>query len=117
MVRHPFNPPGSLPGLTFHSPTPDVREPGELQDTGRIPGAINIPVTSAPDGFFLPDEDFEDHFGFARPSRDTEVVFYCKAGVRSRAAAGLAKDAGWTKVNEYSGSWLDWVANGGEVQR
>ncbi|OAA54810.1 Rhodanese-like protein [Niveomyces insectorum RCEF 264] len=95
----------------------DTREPHELQETGRIPGAINIPVSTAPDGFFLPDEEFEDRFGFARPGRDTEVVFYCKAGVRSRAAAGLAKEAGWTKVGEYPGSWLDWAGKGGAVER
>ncbi|KIH88945.1 rhodanese domain containing protein [Sporothrix brasiliensis 5110] len=95
----------------------DTREPGELKETGRIPGAINIPVTTSPDGFFLPDEEFEDRFGFVRPSRDTEVIFYCKAGVRSRAAAGLAKEAGWTKVGEYPGSWNDWAGKGGTVQR
>lgn len=95
----------------------DTREPGELNDTGRIPGAINIPVTTSPDGFFLPNEEFEDRFGFVRPSRDTEVIFYCKAGVRSRAAAGLAKEAGWTKVGEYPGSWKDWAEKGGAVER
>lgn len=95
----------------------DVREPSELKDTGRIPGSINIPVKTAPDGFFLPDEDFEDRFGFVRPDRDTEVIFYCRSGVRSRAAAGLAKEAGWTKVGEYPGSWLDWSGKGGKVER
>ncbi|CAK7266360.1 Thiosulfate sulfurtransferase rdl2, mitochondrial [Sporothrix epigloea] len=95
----------------------DVREPAELKDTGRIPGAVNVPVKTAPDGFFLPDEEFEDRFGFVRPDRDTEVIFYCRSGVRSRAAAGLAKEAGWTKVGEYPGSWLDWSGKGGQVQR
>ncbi|EFX05761.1 rhodanese domain containing protein [Grosmannia clavigera kw1407] len=94
----------------------DAREPGELAATGRIPGAINIPVTSSPDGFFLPDEEFEDRFGFERPARDAEIVFYCKAGVRSRAAATLARDAGWTNVAEYPGSWLDWTGKGGAVE-
>ena len=103
--------------LTHISSLSDAREPAELKDTGRIPGAINIPVTTAPDSFFLPDEEFEDRFGFARPDRDTEVIFYCKAGVRSRAAAGLAKEAGWTKVGEYPGSWLDWSGKGGPVER
>ncbi len=41
-------------------------------------------------------------------------MFYCRAGVRSRAAAGLAKQAGWENVSEYAGSWLDWEKNGGE---
>ncbi|EPE03424.1 rhodanese domain containing protein [Ophiostoma piceae UAMH 11346] len=95
----------------------DAREPGELVATGYIPGAINIPVTSSPDSFFLSEDDFEDRFGFARPAADTEVVFYCKAGVRSRAAAALAKQAGWTNVGEYPGSWLDWAGNGGAIER
>ncbi|KAK7734958.1 RNA polymerase C-22 sterol desaturase [Cytospora paraplurivora] len=95
----------------------DTREPGELVSTGHVPGAINIPVASSPDSFHITEEDFEDRFGYARPEKDTEVVFYCKAGVRSRALAGLARDAGWTKVGEYPGSWLDWVGKGGKIER
>lgn len=41
------------------------------------------------------------------------MVFYCKAGVRSRAAAELAKQAGWKAVGEYPGSWMDWEKNDG----
>ncbi len=59
----------------------------------------------------------EDRFGYVRPAKDVEVVFYCKAGVRSRAAAALARDAGWTKVGEYPGSWIDWSEKGGKVER
>ncbi|KXX82139.1 Thiosulfate sulfurtransferase RDL2, mitochondrial [Madurella mycetomatis] len=95
----------------------DVREPAELQQTGRIPGAINVPITSAPDSFHISDEEFEDRFGYPRPGRDTEVVFYCKAGVRSRGAAGLAKEAGWAKVGEFPGSWVEWYEKGGKVER
>lgn len=94
----------------------DAREPHELQQTGRIPGAINVPITTAPDSFHISADEFEDRFGYPRPSPATEVVMYCKAGVRSRAAAGLARDAGWTSVGEYPGSWLDWVEKGGKVQ-
>ncbi|KAK3324244.1 Rhodanese-like domain-containing protein, partial [Cercophora scortea] len=95
----------------------DTREPGELQDTGRIPGAINIPIKTAPDSFHISADEFEDRFGYPRPAPDAEVIFYCRSGVRSRAAAGLARDAGWTNVGEYPGSWLDWAAKGGKVER
>jgi rhodanese-related sulfurtransferase len=95
----------------------DVREPHELQESGRIPGALNIPVSSAPDSFHISADEFEDRYGYPRPPPDAEVVFYCRAGVRSRAAAGLARDAGWTKVGEYPGSWLDWFVRGGKVER
>ncbi|KXH37830.1 rhodanese-like domain-containing protein [Colletotrichum simmondsii] len=95
----------------------DAREPHELVETGRIPTALNIPVATAPESFLIADEDFEDRYGYPRPSKDTELVFYCKAGVRSRALATLARDAGWNKVGEYPGSWLDWAKKGGEVEK
>lgn len=76
-----------------------------------------MPITSAPDSFHISEEEFEDRFGYPRPGRDTELVFYCKAGVRSRGAAGLAKDAGWTKVGEFPGSWVEWYEKGGKVER
>ena len=94
----------------------DVREPSEVKATGRIPGAQNVPITSSPDALFLPAEDFEDRFGFPKPSATDEVVFYCKAGVRSRTAAGLARMAGWEKVGEYPGSWNEWEQKGGKVE-
>ncbi|KAI0888682.1 Rhodanese-like protein [Annulohypoxylon maeteangense] len=94
----------------------DVREPDELHKTGRIPGALNIPMMTHPDSFHISADDFRDRFGFERPGDDDQVVFYCKAGVRSRAAAEIAMKAGWKNVGEYPGSWLDWCKNGGDVQ-
>ncbi|TVY83772.1 Thiosulfate sulfurtransferase RDL2, partial [Lachnellula suecica] len=69
----------------------DTREPGELQSTGTIPGAVNIPVVSQPDSWMISAEEFEDRYGFERPGKEVEVVFFCKAGVRSKAAAELAR--------------------------
>lgn len=94
----------------------DVREPAELQTTGKIPGAVNIPMTKAARSFYTEDADFRDVFGFDRPERSKTLLFYCKAGVRAKTAAGLAKQAGWHDVAEYTGSWLDWEANGGPVE-
>ncbi|OTA97265.1 hypothetical protein M434DRAFT_391979 [Hypoxylon sp. CO27-5] len=97
----------------------DTREPSELSQTGRIPGALNIPIVSAPDSFHIGADEFRDRYGFERPDpeEDGEIVFYCKAGVRSRAAAEIAKAAGYKNVGEYPGSWLDWVEKGGKVER
>ncbi|KAK1473003.1 rhodanese-like domain-containing protein [Colletotrichum cuscutae] len=94
-----------------------AKDPGNVVIVGRIPTALNIPVATAPESFLIADEDFEDRYGYPRPSKDTELVFYCKAGVRSRALATLARDAGWSKVGEYPGSWLDWTKKGGEVEK
>ncbi|ORY07417.1 Rhodanese-like domain-containing protein [Clohesyomyces aquaticus] len=90
----------------------DVREPTEYF-TNAIPTALNIPITSQPDALLLPPEEFADRFGFSKPPLSKEVVFYCKAGVRSAAAAQIAKKAGYTSVGEYKGSWLDWERRGG----
>ncbi|EMC96560.1 hypothetical protein BAUCODRAFT_46483, partial [Baudoinia panamericana UAMH 10762] len=103
------------------SPSPDrliidVREPSEFE-AGYIPGAINIPIKSQPDAIFLPEEEFEDRLGFSKPELDKEVVFYCRSGVRSSAAAQLAKQHGYKNVAEYRGSWLDWEKQGGEVAK
>ncbi|EXJ54111.1 hypothetical protein A1O7_09448 [Cladophialophora yegresii CBS 114405] len=96
----------------------DVREPNELQATGKIPNSKNLPITSAADGFFLPAEEFEERFGFEKPGKEDEVIFYCKAGVRSRAAARLAGQAGFGgTVGEFPGSWVEWSEKGGEVER
>lgn len=71
----------------------DVREPHEFEKNS-IPTAINIPVTSHPDALLLDEEEFQDQFGFTKPPLNKEMVFFCKAGVRSSAAAGIARQAG-----------------------
>jgi len=76
---------------------------------GAIPSAINLPIASAPDALTLPADEFEDRFGFQKPAAEQELVFYCKAGIRSSAAAQVAKEVGYKKVGEYRGSWDDWV--------
>ncbi|KAL2007761.1 hypothetical protein VTN00DRAFT_7743 [Thermoascus crustaceus] len=137
----------ALPSASPSSPTSqprailiDVREPAELSSTGIIPTALSIPLASQPDALFLSPEEFETRFGFPKPGvasstasenfevdetgetkdvQDKPVVFYCKAGVRARAAAQLALQAGYdpARVGVYDGSWVDWVDRGGRVEK
>lgn len=111
----------SLPSSTpspSHTPVIliDVREPAELTGTGIIPSAINIPLASQPDAMYLTADEFETRFGFPKPSADADqqIVFYCKAGVRAKAAAQLAVQAGYNpeQLGVYDGSWLDWEKKG-----
>jgi len=99
----------------------DVREPAELKGTGIIPSAISIPLASQPDAMYLDADEFETRFGFPKPQVDGDgtLVFYCKAGVRARAAAQLAVQAGYDpeRIGVYEGSWLDWEQNGGKVEK
>ena len=92
-----------------------MREPPEYA-AGYIPSAINIPISSQPDSLLLSPEEFEDRFGSPKPDTQKEVVFYCKSGVRSSAAARLAQQGGYESVGEYRGSWLDWEKNGGKKE-
>lgn len=73
-----------------------------------------------PNAFHLPPEQFRHIFGFDKPAAEgpdaPELVFYCKAGVRGRAAAQLARDAGYTSLGDYAGSWLDWEKKGGRTE-
>lgn len=94
----------------------DVREPDEYK-ANSIPTALNIPITSQPDALMLGADEFEERFGWQKPPLQKEVVFFCKAGVRSSAAAQLAKMAGYENVGEYRGSWLDWEKNGGPTMK
>jgi rhodanese-related sulfurtransferase len=71
----------------------DVREPDEFE-ANTIPTAINLPIFSQPEALLLDEEDFQDRFGFAKPPRNKEVIFFCKAGVRCSTAAKFARQAG-----------------------
>ncbi|KAJ5498027.1 hypothetical protein N7453_007078 [Penicillium expansum] len=121
----------ALPTSTPNSPTHkpiiliDVREPAELKGTGVIPTAVCIPLASQGDALYLTPDEFETRFGFAKPDPEegegepAQMVFYCKAGVRAKAAAQMAVHAGYDPANigVYMGSWLDWERHGGKVER
>jgi rhodanese-related sulfurtransferase len=73
----------------------DVREPNEVSSTGVIPGAVNIPLSQLE----------------ARVSEvptDTTVVVYCNSGNRSRTAATILANAGYTELLDLTGiqQWL-----------
>ncbi|KAL5046253.1 hypothetical protein BDW71DRAFT_182459 [Aspergillus fruticulosus] len=100
----------------------DVREPAELTRTGIIPSAVAVPLASQPDALFLTPDEFETRFGYPKPGADGgkgDIVFYCLAGVRAKAAAQLAVQAGYEpeRIGVYEGSWRDWAARGGKVEK
>lgn len=87
----------------------DVREPVEYMD-GHIPNSINIPFKSSPGALDLSEEEFSDSFGFEKPDKKKELIFYCLAGVRSTAAEELASTFGYKKRGNYVGSYEDWAS-------
>ncbi|PHH62259.1 hypothetical protein CDD81_7319 [Ophiocordyceps australis] len=105
------------PGAHVH--LVDVREPDEVDSTGKIPRALVIPMSLAlrTDCFGMSDDDFVETLGFARPPRNQTLVFYCAAGIRAAHACRLARLAGWENVAAYKGSMNEWLARRGPVER
>ncbi|KAK5779963.1 thiosulfate sulfurtransferase RDL1 PWA37_001663 [Arxiozyma heterogenica] len=91
----------------------DVREPGEFEVV-QIPGSINVPYTSHPDGFSLNEDDFKSTFKVDKPSKNQRLVFLCAAGRRAAGAENVACENGYHNTAIYSGSMNDWVEKGGD---
>ncbi len=80
----------------------DVREADEYEQ-GAVPGAVHIPR-----GFLeMRIEDFA-------PIKDTPVVLYCAAGIRSVFAAKALQDLGYTDVVSMAGGFNGWKDKGGK---
>ncbi|KAH8388204.1 hypothetical protein KR093_000297, partial [Drosophila rubida] len=88
----------------------DVRTAEELQETGEIPGSINIEgdVLCKVLGDSTSRSEFCDLFGRTKPSTSTQLIFTCRSGKRARKSAEQAIHLGYTNVWVYEGSWTDW---------
>ncbi|KAG0151166.1 hypothetical protein CROQUDRAFT_651368 [Cronartium quercuum f. sp. fusiforme G11] len=86
----------------------DVREVDEVVQ-GNIPSSVNLPLSSFEKSLEAHPDDFVRANGFAKPSKEQSMIFYCRSGVRSAKAAELAKTKGYKNVKNYKGSWLDWI--------
>ncbi|CAD6993883.1 heat shock protein 67B2 [Ceratitis capitata] len=96
----------------------DVRERQELEETGKIPTSINIPLDSV-SRMLAEDvrpQVFQSKFGRRKPSTEDEIIFTCKLGKRALKAAEIANAMGFKNVKFYEGSWDDWVKNENEKQ-
>lgn len=73
----------------------DVRTEAEHHYVGAVPGSEHIEWTSFPDGHRNPDflKQLEDAV-----AKEDVVMFLCRSGVRSHAAAAAATAAGWTRA-------------------
>ncbi|ETN62324.1 heat shock protein 67B2 [Anopheles darlingi] len=91
----------------------DVREPAELEATGRIPTSINIPVNQVKTELELPAAAFETKYGRRKPSPTDPIIFCCRIGVRSGNAAHEAEQMGFKRVKNYVGSWLEYAEKQG----
>jgi glyoxylase-like metal-dependent hydrolase (beta-lactamase superfamily II)/rhodanese-related sulfurtransferase len=75
----------------------DVRNPGEVADSGTLPGARQVPLARLLDGI--------DELDPERP-----VVVYCAGGYRSSIAASLLRSRGFEHVADIIGGYGAWAA-------
>jgi rhodanese-related sulfurtransferase len=73
----------------------DVRTRAEFEYVGRIPGSVEIEWQTYPGGH--PNKTFLAELK-AQVDRESLVLFICRSGQRSHAAAQAAASAGFTQV-------------------
>ena len=68
----------------------DVRTPQEYRE-GHIPGSQNVPLQQL------------DNVGEVTENKDTALYVYCYSGARSRQAASLLRQMGYTNIHNIGG--------------
>ncbi|XP_050737343.1 thiosulfate sulfurtransferase/rhodanese-like domain-containing protein 3 [Eriocheir sinensis] len=92
----------------------DVRNRDEVEKFGQIPGSHSLPLGEMEDALQMDDDDFQDKYGFPKPTSDQKLVTSCMKGGRARKAAETLASSG-IEARVYPGSFVDWKAQGGEV--
>lgn len=64
---------------------------------GSIPSAVNVPLSVLSKALEQTPDAFRNIYGFEKPEKNQEVVFYCRSGKRSTTASELAMEKGWNK--------------------
>ncbi|XP_067008454.2 rhodanese domain-containing protein CG4456 isoform X2 [Anabrus simplex] len=76
----------------------DVRNPNELEESGKIEGSINIPLKELRFALeYLSIEEFQYKYGIPRPKLDAPLIFHCRSGKRSLQALQTALDLSYKK--------------------
>jgi rhodanese-related sulfurtransferase len=89
----------------------DVREPGEVATSGKVPGALAIPRGLIE---FRADRASPTHDAVF--DRAKTVVAYCASGGRSALVGKTLKEMGYADVRNLGG-FESWVNAGGRVEK
>ncbi|KAM3174832.1 hypothetical protein ACTXT7_009716 [Hymenolepis weldensis] len=87
----------------------DVRNPNELVEDGKFPGAVNIPLDDIEKAFTMVDADFQAKYGVPKPKpNDDNLVFSCKLGKRGLIACEKVQKLGYEKPLNLEGGFMEW---------
>ena len=94
-----------------HALIVDVREPPEIEASGKVAGAISVPR-----GMLEFRADPNSPYHDSRFDRKKTVILYCGSGARSALGGKLLKDMGYDKVYNMGG-FKDWAESGGAIEK
>ncbi len=89
----------------------DVRDPSEVEKTGKVAGAVNVSRGMLE---FRADLDLPTHD--PKFTKDKTLILYCASGGRSALSGKTLKDMGYERVYNLGG-FKDWVEFGGAVDK
>ncbi|RNF10874.1 Heat shock protein 67Bb [Trypanosoma rangeli] len=92
----------------------DVRDEEEVESTGMIPGAVNVPLDQLEAALKSDPEEFQKNYAIPKPPQDDKLVVYCLSGKRAEKGEKLARECGYTKTAVYPGSWNEWSKHADE---
>nr|XP_028578877.1 thiosulfate sulfurtransferase/rhodanese-like domain-containing protein 3 [Podarcis muralis] len=87
----------------------DVREKWEIEQYGKIPGSISIPLGEVVEALQMEPVHFKEIYNQDMPSKSDILVFSCMAGVRSIQALAAAKSLGFSRAQNYAGGFKEWA--------
>jgi len=92
----------------------DVREPKDVEEYGKLPGSINVPLTKLKAAFTSEPAQFEAEFGTRKPTKEEagQIIFYGHCAVKSTTALEIAHKLGYKKARHYPGGWEEWSSRG-----
>ena len=89
----------------------DVRDPSELEKTGKAAGALNVSR-----GMLEFRADPESPYHDKNFAKDKNIILYCASGGRSALAGKVLKDMGYDRVYNL-GAFKDWADGGGAIDK
>ncbi|MCD9022636.1 sulfurtransferase [Cohnella silvisoli] len=102
------------PGVVLVDSRDGPRYRGEVEPidsvAGHIPGARNLFWAEGRRADGTWKDANEQRERFADLSQDDEIIVYCGSGVTATPNVLALREAGFTRVKLYAGSWSDWIS-------
>ncbi|RNF26093.1 Heat shock protein 67Bb [Trypanosoma conorhini] len=86
----------------------DVRGQDEVQSTGIIPGALNLPLDQLEAALKSEPGQFKEKYAVPKPPQEDTLIMYCLMGKRAEKGEKVARECGYADTAVYPGSWTEW---------